>query len=106
MTMPNGHPNVDFPDDVENALILLRRCLTDLRIEIEAAHDDALRSMIEEHLNQTKFRVATDEQLRFAYCQAAEAEHYFQQTHRAMVNKLAAGVTKMPVPNGDDLSWL
>lgn len=105
MAIPNAHPDVYFPDDVESALILLRRCLTDLRIEIEPAHDDALRSMIEEYLKQTKFRVATDEQLRFAYCQAAEAEHYFQQTHRAMVDRLAVGISKIRVADGEELPW-
>ena len=105
MTMPNVHPVVDFPDDVENAMILLRRCLTDLRIEIEPEHDDALRSMIEEHLEQTNFRVGTDEQLQFAYHQAAEANHYFQQAHWAMLDKLAAGISKTRIPDGDGLPW-
>jgi hypothetical protein len=106
MTMPNAHPVVDFPDDVENALILLRCCLSDLRIEIEPAYDDMLRSMIEQHLDQTKFRVATDEQLQFAHRQAAEAEHTFQRAHQRMLGRLAAGVSKTRVADGDDLPWL
>jgi hypothetical protein len=105
MTTLNADPDVDFPDDVENALTLLRLCLADLRLQIDPAHDDDLRSMIKEHLKQTRFRVATDEQLELVYRQCSEVEYYFQRSHQGMLDRLAAGATKMP-SDRDDLPWL
>ncbi len=96
-------PSVDFPSDVENALVLLRACLADLRLEIDKAYDDDLRAMLGEHLKETGFRLATYDQLRFVHGQAAEAEHCYRRAHQAMLDRLAGAVGQRPEP--DDLPW-
>ena len=106
MTMEQAHtvaPHVDFPSDVENSLVLLRACLADLRIAIDRANDDDLRAMLGEHLKETGFRVATDDQLQFAHGQAAEAEYCFRKAQQAMLDRLAGAVCQRPEP--DDLPW-
>ena len=106
MTTLNADPGPDFPNDVENALTLLRLCLTDLRLQLDPAHDDDLRSMIEENLRLTRFRVATDEQLEVAHRHDAEVEHMFQRAHQAMLNKLANTINKKRIADGDEQPWL
>lgn len=103
MTVANADQNIDFPDDVGNALKLLRYCLDVLRIEVGQEYDEDLRSIIDAFLERTKFRVATDEQLHFEYDHVGQMAFDLNKLFGEMVDKVAANVSIRRKPDGDDL---
>ena len=108
MKIEHAHPtdaDVDFPNDVDNALTFLRYCLADLRVDIDPVNDDGLRAMIKEILRHTKFRVGTNEQLQFEHSHVPLVGHYFQKTHQATMAALADAVKMRSEPGDDDLPW-